>query len=626
MLNIVLDHGLNLFFLGGLGLAAYGSGRLVLANVPFASFSESLVFSTGLGFGLLSCAVFLVCNLGILYPGTVYALVGLWAASALPGLLKVKGNGLEPKSFLPRGLSLWEKAALFFLAIAFTLNLLLVLTPAIGKDALIYHLAVPKSFIAHHGFCSIEGNIFSHYPLNMEMLYVVALTLRGEVLAKGLHFTMAMLILSGMWGFSNVYLKKGMPRFLTLLIFFSIPSVFVAAHVAYNDLTVAFYSFLAVYAFLNWFEREKPPWLVLCGVFCGLALSTKYTALFSLFVGCLGIFWACRSKNETWQQAFGFVMIFLMGTFMAGCPFYIRNWAVTGNPFYPFLYQLFGGKGLDPELARLYDLFVQSLGMGRGVLDYLLLPWNLSVNAKMGSPQFDGIIGPIFMLTLPFVIGIRKIPIGLKIVSVYSLLTFMFWAASAQQIRYLMPILPFLSILAGYIFHYYSQRRYLSICLGVVILVGIGFNGYHLVKDFSKINPTAVVTGKETKNGFLTRTVPGYEMYRYVNDTLSKDSKLLFVYMKNFGYLSDRSFYSDSMFESYTVQKILSDAPSPGGVVAALRAKNFTHILCDLRYVYGRMSTFTPKQKKRFRALEERYLELIKGEKGVYRLYRLYDL
>jgi hypothetical protein len=625
MVDTFFQHSINLLFLGGVILAAFGSGRLILGKMPVDSFSEALVFSVGIGFGLLSCFVFLLCSFGLLYPGAVYTGAGIWGILAWWGLMG-PGRRSGPRPTFPRGLSLWEQLTFLILVILLILSTLLVLTPAIGKDALIYHLAVPKAFIDHHGFCTIEGNIFSHYPLNMEMLYVVALIFRGEVLAKGLHFTMGILILFSMWSFSEAHIKKGMPRLLSLLIFFSIPSVFAATHVAYNDLTVAFYSFLAVYGFLNWYARDNARWLAFSGAFCGLALSTKYTALFSIFIGCLGILWAGRSKDMKWQHALGSVSVFCLAAFVVGCPFYIRNWAVTGNPFYPFLYQIFGGKGLDPELARLYDLFVQGLGMGRRVVDYLLLPWNLSVNAKMGSPQFDGIIGPIFIMTLPFAMGIKKTPIGLKVIFFYSFFTFMFWAASAQQIRYLMPILPFLAIAVGYVFHNYSGTRLPRMLLAVSIVIGLGFNGYHLMNGFTKISPTTVVTGTESKHAFLSRTVRGYEMYRYVNRALRDDSRLLFIYMKNFGYLCDRSFYSDSMFESYTIQKILSDALDPGGVLAYLKARRFTHVLCDMRYVYGDLSTLTPKQKSLFKAFERKYLKLVKEENEVYRLYRLYEL
>ncbi len=181
-------------------------------------------------------------------------------------------------------------------------------------------------------------------------------------------------------------------------------------------------------------------WLILCGVFSGSAAACKYTALLLTPLGCLGILWfASRRKAET-LQALRLLTLYVAAAFIAGIPFYLKNWIMTGNPFYPFFYGIFGGRGWDGDQARLYDLFIQSLGMGRRFLDYLLLPWNLSLRAKMDSPQFDGILGPIFLLTLPFLAGLRRWETPVRVVLVYALLTFLFWASSAQQIRYLIPL------------------------------------------------------------------------------------------------------------------------------------------------------------------------------------------
>ena len=296
---------------------------------------------------------------------------------------------------------------------------------------------------------------------------------------------------------------------------------------------------------------------------------------------------------------------------------------MTGNPFYPFLYGIFGGRGWDPEQARLYHLFVRSLGMGRELWDYLLLPWNVSVNARMHSPQFDGILGPVFILTLPFAVGMRRIAVGVKVAMAYCLFTFMFWASSAQQIRYLIPVFPFLSLITGYVLSYYHRRRAVFGVLVVLVAGSLGFNGYHVVSDFVRIRPLGVITGLEGRDTFLSRVIPSYTMFEYVNTQLPEDSKIFLVYMKNFGYLCDRPYYSDSMFESYTIQKILAQSANPTGVYDALRNKGFTHVLYDINYISGKMSIFSEQEKALFLAFQKRYLELMKATKGQYYLYRV---
>ena len=172
-------------------------------------------------------------------------------------------------------------------------------------------------------------------------------------------------------------------------------------------------------------------------------------------------------------------------------PFYLKNWIVTGNPFYPFFYELFDGLLWDADQARLYDIFIQGLGMGRSLIDYLLLPWNLSFRARMESPHFDGILGPIFFLMLPFLIGKRRWEIPIRVLILYSLMTFLFWASSAQQIRYLIPLFALLAIVTGAILTHYRNQKPIFALLMFIIAGSLLFNGYHIFRDFMKVRPFA---------------------------------------------------------------------------------------------------------------------------------------
>jgi hypothetical protein len=374
----------------------------------------------------------------------------------------------------------------------------------------------------------------------------------------------------------------------------------------------------AVFAFINWFGRPEKGWLILSGVFSGLALAGKYTALFLPFLGLLGILWAARHHRFRLGEAFRLLLLYGFMVAIVGSPFYIKNWTMTGNPFYPFLYGIFGGRGWEPQQAQFYDYFVQSLGMGRTFLDYLLLPWNLSFHAKMDSPHFDGMVGPIFILTLPFALMIRKAPMAMKIMGIYCIFMFLFWASAAQQIRYLIPIFPFLAILTGSILTDYRKKKMVFYLLVFLIAGSLVFNGYHMIKDFRRINPVSVVIGKEGRAEFLDRMLPSHGMFAYMNRHLPPDAKIFLIYMKNWTFLCEKECYSDSMFESYTIQKLLSQTSAPAEVFSALTGKGFTHILFDIHYIYGPPSTFTPSEQALFQAFTYEHLELIKADRSYY--------
>ena len=623
MFDALLQQGSTLLLLSIFVFLVIGLGRtaFINADIPFISSGEMVFYSSGIGFGIIGYGVFF---LG-LFQGLYFLPLSILLFCLL--IISLAGWFWAPfppmKSDLQEKIrSSWDRLAFFLLILCLLAGLSLTLTPEIGRDALIYHLAVPKLFLKHHGFYFIEGNIFSNYPLHSEMLFIIGLFLQGDILAKGMHFLALLFILLGMYQFTRQRMKNHDSPAVSLLIFYTMPSVFLISHMAYTDLFVVFYSMAAVFAFINWVERLEKGWLILSGVFTGLAVAGKYTALLLPFLGCLGIFWAARRHRLHVYRAFRLLILYGLVAVILGSPFYIKNWTVTGNPFYPFLYGIFGGRGWEPEQAEFYDFFVQSLGMGRGFVDYILLPWNLSFRAKMNSPQFDGVIGPLFLVALPFVFGARKLELSLKIMMLFCCFIFLFWASSAQQIRYLLHILPFLAIFTGALPAYHQRKKFIRYALAFLIAGGLAFNGYHIVHDWLNIKPVGVIFGKENRTAFLRSRLPSYVMFDFVNRKLPHDAKIFLIYMKNWTFLCERECYSDSMFESYTIQKILARSSTPAEVSSALKARGFTHILYDINYVYGRPSTFTPRDKTLFSAFQNEHLEPVRTDQS-YFLYRI---
>ena len=293
--------------------------------------------------------------------------------------------------------------------------------PGNRQGALIYHLAVPKLYLLHHGFYFIPGNVFAGYPLLGEMHYLLAFFLQNDILAKAMNYAVLCGILLGMGLFTRFLLREhgfpcpqhaDLPLDTLRLRRFPCGLQRPLRHLFHAGGHLFFPPLVRT--------RSRIAWLILCGIFSGSAAACKYTALLLTPLGCLGILWfAFRRKTEA-LRALRLLALYVAAAFIAGSPFYLKNWIVTGNPFYPFFYGYFGGRGWDADQARLYDLFIQNLGMGRALLDYLLLPWNLSFRAKMDSPQFDGILGPIFLLTLPFLAGLRRWETPVRVIIVYA--------------------------------------------------------------------------------------------------------------------------------------------------------------------------------------------------------------
>ncbi|MHB9098930.1 MAG: ArnT family glycosyltransferase [Syntrophales bacterium] len=619
MLTMLLQHGITILALAFWCLITMGVGRLCLSAgaIRLASRGESLFLSAGIGLTIVGYSVFLLGVMESLYPFSLCLLLISLALFSAAGWLRP----VRTAPVAPAGRRIWERLAAFLLGILLLTGYILTLTPEIGKDALIYHLAVPKLYLLHHGFYFIPGNIFAGYPLLGEMHYLLALFLQNDILAKAMNYALLCGILLGMGLFARFLLQEHVFPALSMLIFLSIPSVFAVSHMAYNDLIVTFFTLAAFYSFLRWSEQGMTVWLVLCGVFSGSAAACKYTALLLTPLGCLGILWcASRRKAET-LQALRLLALYVTVAVIFGSPFYIKNWLITGNPFYPFFYGIFGGRGWDGDQARLYDLFIQSLGMGRSILDYLLLPLNVSLRAKMDT-QFDGILGPIFLLTLPFLAGLRRWETPVRLLLIYVLLTFLFWASSAQQIRYLIPLFALLALVTGVIMTRYRKQKLIFVLLLCIVTASLAFNGYHITRDFMKISPLRVAIGIESRDDFLSRTLPPYPLYRFVNQNLPPDSRVFLLYMKNYTFLCNCDCYADSMFEAHTLQMILREESSAEGVRNRLKAMGFTHILYNAVFLLGELSPLSAEEKILFIDFQKRYLIVVRLE-GPYHLYHL---
>jgi len=112
-------------------------------------------------------------------------------------------------------------------------------------------------------------------------------------------------------------------------------------------------------------------------------------------------------------------------------------------------------------------------------------------------------------------------------------------------------------------------------------------------------------------------------MFQYINSDLPQNAKIFFIYMKNLGFLCHRAYYSDSMFESHTIEKILNRSETPLQVYEALRERGITHILYDATYVMGPLSTFSGEAKTLFIDFQNRCLTLLTSDKNRFFLYKM---
>ena len=177
--------------------------------------------------------------------------------------------------------------------------ILLASVPPVSRDALVHHLAVPKIYLQGGGMVEIPSMVFSYYPMNLDLLFLIPLSFNNDIIPKYIHFLFALFTA----GLIYKYLKDQLSTLWGLvgaLFFVTIPVIVKLSVTVYVDLGLIFFSWANLYFILRWEETNfKFRYLLFAAACCGLALGTKYNALMLLFfmASCIPL-WYSRSRNR----------------------------------------------------------------------------------------------------------------------------------------------------------------------------------------------------------------------------------------------------------------------------------------------------------------------------------------
>ena len=124
-------------------------------------------------------------------------------------------------------------------------------------DALAYHLADPKVFLQQHRIAILPTEHHSNFPFTMEMLFTIGLALDGYAAANLFHLLTAVLLVQGMISFCTRFFSR-LAGLLAAVVLATTPLVLWEATIAYIDLALALYVFLAAYLIILAVRAECP--------------------------------------------------------------------------------------------------------------------------------------------------------------------------------------------------------------------------------------------------------------------------------------------------------------------------------------------------------------------------------
>jgi len=500
--------------------------------------------------------------------------------------------------------------------------ILLSSVPPVCRDSLTHHLAVPKLYLNHGGIYEIPSVIFSYYPMNLELLYLIPLYFGNDIVPKYIHFVFALLTAFLVYG----YLKKRTDRNFALfgaLFFLSIPVIVKLSITVYVDLGLIFFLTASLMFLFKWIEYGfRLKHLFFSAIFCGLALGTKYNALIVFFLLSMFVMFAysrvssneenrpgsIRKSSTVSLKALFFGALYIFIVLLVFSPWMIRNYVWTKNPVYP-LYQGFFNRinagpvpvaqdrgdnseeeAIKNNKGKEWSHFaIRRIIYNESLMQTVLVPVRIFFEGEDGNPKyFDGKLSPfLFILPLFAFFRIKRdnsvIRLEKEILLLFSILFILFsFATTDMRIRYIAPVIPplvMLSVMGLHnIFSLLSARfpvlsgSMLSCCLFFFLAVIISINGVYVLRQFRLVNPVGYLQGNMGRDEYIEKYRPEYAAIKYANNNLSEDAKILCFFLGNRRYYSDREMLFDETI-------LIRSVKSRNMIRSDLRKKRITHLL-----------------------------------------------
>ena len=560
------------------------------------------------------------------------------------------------------------------LALVIVAGIILAWVPPVSRDALTHHLAVPKLYLQHGGITELPAVLFSYYPMNLDLLYIIPLYFGNDIVPKWIHFSFALLTAWLIYG----YLKKRLGAEWALfgvIFFLSLPIIVKLSITVYVDLGLIFFSTAALLSLLKWIEnRFQLKFLILSAVCCGLALGTKYNGLVVLLILALSIplvyiriskkgfhpqdLTQNRSAGRIQLEAVGFAVVFVFLALLVFSPWMIRNTIWKSNPVYPLYDPIFNRSQTVPAEPQ-NDLQMSdpdadlpgpstvkstpwgSLAMRRVIYgeswwEIALIPVRIFFQGQDDNPRhFDGKLSP-FLLLLPF-FAFRQttrpstaLQTEKKFFIFFALLFVLYtFCTTSIRIRYITPIIPPLVIMAVFGFHNIVsamtnrwQKKRPGVTKTVIPFLGavvLSVNGIYMVQQFHYVRPFTYLSGQVSRDAYIEKYRPEYPIYRYANRHLPKHSKILGLFLGNRRYYCDR----ELIFGQNEFHKSVRQSDSAQILFMDLKENGYTHIIIrfDL-FNWWADKQLGAAKKEMLQAFFATYLEPIVSKNG-YGLFAL---
>ncbi|MBU2615154.1 MAG: glycosyltransferase family 39 protein [Elusimicrobia bacterium] len=607
-------------------LSAFGVGNKLVKFLNInAETNEEIIFSIGIGLGFYSISFLLLGVLNLFYPIALISFISIFAIASVKEIRTLLSGFYKS---IPTLLNSQFKSNDLFLivpALIFAvIGLLICFAPPTYYDSIVYHLALPDIYLREHAINKINYNFFSNFPENIEMLFSIGLALGDDIIPNLISFSLCIL--------TSLIIFLAGKRFLTpkstktaLMLFFITPSVILLGTSTYIEMGLCFFIMLALLSYINYAETNNDSFIVLAGIFSGLALGTKYTAGMSIIAIIVLLI-----LEKKWVKILKFIAV----SGLVFLPWGLKNLFFTGDPLYPFLQKLVYTTVVGPskEITNGYFALFNQYSIQTGYFEDLVkFPYLIVTEGTRFAGGFDvlgGLGWTLFLGFIPTLFFIKKYDKITITLIIYFVVYFLLWFSSKQVLRFLVPVIPILCLLCGKgISSFVSGNKFLNKAIAAVFLIIMFFsNLIVLATVFEVTEPFKVALGLETRDFYLSRKLNYYPAVKFMNNTLPRNSKILYLGGEQRGYYCKRNYTIAHPFAPNFFTELLNTSPGHYKPYGVLKQQGYTHLFLNLpevnRLQGGPASTLNENGKKNSTRLIKEFTKTIyaKGDIFVFEL------
>jgi 4-amino-4-deoxy-L-arabinose transferase-like glycosyltransferase len=304
------------------------------------------ILQTLVGVGVWMTVLSIAVHFRVNY-GSAYVCLFLAPLLVKPG--RTAGLALNAwrrvRSFSERGLG--ESLALSIAVFPLLCHLVLIPKPEIGADALSMHLMAP-AWVAFQHLWSFDAShfVWAVMPMGADWCFTGVYLLGGEFAARLLNFSFLALTATLVYAASRPYAGR-CAALLFAGLFASTPLVqLVTGSLMVENLQAAYLTGAVIVA-ARFLEEAKWRDLYTAAVLAGAALATKFGSSALAVPLLVFLIWAAWRNRRRLPGAGRHLATAVSIALAIGALPYLIAYATTGNPFFPFMNDIFRSRWLE---------------------------------------------------------------------------------------------------------------------------------------------------------------------------------------------------------------------------------------------------------------------------------------